>query len=108
MCLCCVHEAKYIDTISYDLAMHMCQSLPLWPAVKQAYRPNAFFSTVQSSSCLILAGTIAYDAALKGDKAGGAEDVKPLDSNTQVQLAIMATVSSPASQATLPYTLLKF
>ena len=46
-----------------------------------------------------MAGKIAYDAALKGDKAGGTEDVKPLDSNTQVQLAIMATVSTAACQA---------
>jgi len=48
-----------------------------------------------------LAGTIAYDAALKGDKAGATEDVKPLDSNTQVQVVIMATVSTAACQATL-------
>ena len=53
-----------------------------------------------------LVGTTAFDAALKkGDKAGGTEDVKPLDSNTQVQVAIMATVSTAACQATLSYTL---
>jgi len=52
-----------------------------------------------------LTQTIAYDAALKGDKAGAAEDAKPLDSNTQVQVAIMATVSTAACQAMLLCTL---
>jgi len=47
----------------------------------------------------------AFDAALKGGKAGATEDVKPLDSNTQVQVASMATVSIAACQAKLPYTL---
>ncbi len=50
----------------------------------------------------------AFDVALKGDKAGATEDVKPLSSNTQVQVAIMATVSIAACQAKLPYTSLGF